>query len=393
VDRLAIINGYAVEVAGDWYRGDTEIAVTDASKPDDPTPVTRLKVAAPYAQTFLDGSTLWLLASSWDSTTGTSSAWLQAIDVSDPTHPTLRGKLTLDPEDAWSYYGGWGWGNQQVLAGHALAIHRAYWNNCWDASQGCTRQADQVKVFDLSNPDSPVLASTVTLPDSDWSWGLSIFGDYVWITHYQWESTPNSSNQTVRYFVDRIDLRNPYQPLLLAKLNVPGILFNASADGQFLYTQDAQYFQNSTGYSATTYLYELRITTRGTARLVGKTSLDGWPGSIAVGNGFAYAEAWMWNSSQNTETLSTIDLSSMDLKDAQQLQSQSGWMMKVGGGKLFMAAGWWDNGLLVYDLSNPAVPSFQQSVRTDGYVEDVVVAGQTVYLPSGYYGVPMLSLQ
>jgi hypothetical protein len=393
VDRLAVVNGYAVEVAGDWYRGDTEIAVTNASQPDAPTPVARLKVPAPYAQTFTDGNILWILASNWDSTTGNSTAWLQAIDVNDPTHPTLRGKLTLDPEDAWSYNGGWGWGNQQVLAGHALAIHRAYWNSCWDASTGCTRSPDVVKVFDLSNPDAPVQASTVTLPDSDWSWGLSIFGDFVWITHYEWAGNPNNSNQTVSYYVDRIDLSNPYQPVLLAKINVPGILFNASAGGDVLYTQDSQYSQSNNGTQATTSLYELRLTGFGRAKLVGKVSFDGWPGAIAVGNGFAYAQAWQWSSSQDSETLSTVDLSSMNLKDSQKLQSQSGWMMKVAGNKLFVAAGWWDSGLLVYDLTNAAVPSFQASVRTDGYVEDVVVSGKTAYLPSGYYGVPMIPLQ
>jgi hypothetical protein len=215
----------------------------------------------------------------------------------------------------------------------------------------------------------------------------------VWITHYEWVGNPNNNNQTVTYYVDRIDLTNPYLPGLLPKINVPGILFNASADGERIYTQDAQYSQSSNGSQATTFLYALRLTGYGTAKLVGSVSLDGWPGAIAVGNSFAYAQAWQWNSSQDSETLSTIDLTSMDLTDTQKLQSQSGWMMKVAGTRLFVAAGWWDSGLLVYDLSNPAVPSFQQSVRTDGYVEDVVVAGQTAYLPSGYYGVPMIALQ
>jgi hypothetical protein len=393
VDRLAVINGYVVELAGDWYRGDTEIVVTDATHPDAPTPIARLKVPAPYAQSFVDGTTLWLLASSWDNSSGQSSAWLQAVDLKDPTHPTLRGKLSLDPEDAWSYYGGWGWGNQQVLAGHALAIHRAYWNSCWAGSGStCTRVDDVVKVYDLSNPDSPVQASTVSLTDSDWSWGLSIYGDYVWITHYEWMGDPNNPNQTVSYYLDRIDLHNPYQPVLQPKINVPGVLFYASAAGDTFYTQDSQYTQVNNVTNATTQLYKLKLTPLGTAKLVASATFAGWPGAIAVGNGFAYAQAWQWNTSQDTETLTTIDLSSMNLTDSQQLRSQSGWMMKATGNKLFVAAGWWDSGLIVYDLSNAAVPTFQASVRTDGYVEDVVVGGNVAYLPSGYYGVPMFDL-
>jgi hypothetical protein len=66
--------------------------------------------------------------------------------------------------------------------------------------------------------------------------------------------------------------------------------------------------------------------------------------------------------------------------------------MASAGGKLFVQSYWYDTGVLVYDLTNPAVPTMQGSVRTEGYVESVVVNGSTAYLPSGDYGVPMVDL-
>ncbi len=385
VNRLSVLNGYAIELSGDWYRGDTELVVTEANKPDSAHPIARLKVAAPYAQTYLDGNILWLSSWSYDYSVGTSKAWLQAVDLTDPTQPFLRGKLDLDPNDISSWGWGWGYGSQTQLVGHALALHPYFYRY---TCTGCTPQPpDLVKVIDLTDADHPVLASTVTLPDSDWSWGLTTVGNFAWITHYEWQG---STWQNVKYYVDRIDLTDPKAPVLLAKVNVPGVFFAASDDGNTLYTEDVSWTPNWT--QTTTSIHELGLLANGTAVLIDSTYLSGYPGAQTVANEHAYVQTWDWTQSQSQAVLTTVDLASMTISDAQTAQSNSGWLVKAAAGKLFMSAGWYDSGILVYDLANPGVPSFQGFVRTDGYVEDVVVANQTAYLPSGYYGVPMIDL-
>jgi hypothetical protein len=385
VDRLALFNGYAVEVAGDWYMGDTEIAVTPPDQPDTTTPVATLHVPAPYSQTFVDGNILWITAYSYNYTSGTNSAWLQAIDLTNPTQPKLRGQLSLNPQDIsyWGWY--WGYGNQTALIGHALAIHPYYWG-CY--GQGCSPQPpDVVKIIDLSNPDVPKLASTVTLPNSEWSWGLTAVGNDAWITHFEW--VPNSNYQNVQFFLDRIDLTNPYSPNLLAKVNVPGVFFSASQDGNTVYVQEVDWNQSSN--TETTVLHELTLN-GSVATLVANASLNGYPGGEGVNNGFAYVQTWNWSANTSQAVLTTIDLSNLAVTNSQGLSSQSGWLMAATGGKLFLSAGWFDYGIIIYDLSTPNTPAFQGFFRTDGFVEDVVVAGNTAYLPSGYYGVPMIDL-
>ncbi len=56
VSTLALLGDKAVELAGDWYLGATELAVTDAGDPNTPSPLARFGIAAPFASMFRDGS-------------------------------------------------------------------------------------------------------------------------------------------------------------------------------------------------------------------------------------------------------------------------------------------------------------------------------------------------
>ncbi len=387
VSTLVAVNGYTVELSGDWMRGDTELVVTPANAPESASPVARVKVPAPYSGMYQDGNVLWILAHNWGN--GTETAWLQGVDVSDPTHPTLRGRLDLDPTLV-PYWGGgwwyWGYGDEAVLVNHALALHRMYYDNCWYG--GCTQPADTITAIDLSNPDAPAIASSIVLPDSNWSWGLKAVGNYAWITHYEW--VPDSNYSMVRYYLDRIDLTNPRSPVLLDKVNVPGVFFSASDDGNTIYTQEIAW--SSDWSNVTTYLHQLALSPAGYARLTASAALAGYPGGASVNGGFAYAQTTTWNSSQSFTSLSAIDLANMAVTSSQAVGAQYSWLMKSEGGKLFLSAGWYDNGVLIYDLTTASQPAFQGYVRTEGYVEDVVVSGTTAYLPCGYYGVPMVDL-
>jgi hypothetical protein len=48
--------------------------------------------------------------------------------------------------------------------------------------------------------------------------------------------------------------------------------------------------------------------------------------------------------------------------------------------------------LAVFDLADPAVPAFSAATRVNGWIRDIVVDGNTAWLPSGYYGVQSMSL-
>lgn len=386
VSAVEVVAGYVVELAGDWYRGDTELVVTPPRDPDTAEPLARLHVPAPSARMFRLGDVVWLLAHDWS----TGKGWLQAVDLSDPLHPVVRGKLDLSAGEAATFGPGWwGYGDEAALVGRALAVHRFTYVTCVAAP---CNPLDEVRVYDLADPDQPRLAATVAIPGSAWSWGMFASGSYLWLTHFEWGDDPlaatwNGVSQG-RYYVDRIDLGDPAHPVLLAKVNVPGVLFAASADGRDLSTLETAW----TPEKVETYLHGLELTAAGKARLRGSAALPGYPSGAARQGGHAWAVTTDWSTTSGATRLAAVDLEHMAVASSQAVEGSWAWLAKAAGGKLFLQAGWQDQGILVYGLSDPARPAFERFARTNGWAQDVVVGDGVAYLPSGPYGVPMIEL-
>ena len=380
---LAVVGEHAVELCGDWSTGDMELAITPAQDPETAVPLSRFDVAAPSARLFQRGPVTWLLAR--DGATG--RGWLQAVDVSDPLAPRPRGRLELADGSAPAFGPGWwGFGDEAVLAGSALAVHRFAWR-CIDlcplgAGAGGT-VSDEVRVFDLSDPDHPRLAASVTLPDNAWSWGLAASGPFLWLTHW----APGAAGGEGRYFLDRVDVSDPARPVLAPPVNVPGVFLGASPDGlrlQALETRQA-------GESTVTFVHALDLTPRGTARLAGSVRIDGWPyGAVSSGDHVFVTTPDPVASSAGSRLLA-VDTRALRLASAQPVSAWA-WPRLAGGGKLFLEGSWREQGVLVYDLADPGRPAFQQLFPTRGWVEDIVVSGERAYLPSGPYGVPVIPL-
>jgi hypothetical protein len=386
VDALELVGGKVVELSGDWMGGDTELVVTEPRDPDAAEPLARLRVPAPGARMFRLGDVIWLLARDWS----TGQGWLQAVDLTDPLHPVVRGKLDLTADEAGVFGPGWwGYGDEAALVGNALAIHRFTFVTCVTAP---CNPLDQLRVYDLADPDQPRLASTVTIPGSSWSWGLRATGQFLWLTHFEWLDpilVPAAGGVAQgRYYVDRIDLGDPASPVLLAKVNVPGVLFAASVDGSDLCTLETEW----SGQDVVTYLHGLELTSDGKARLRGTAALAGYPSGAVRQGGYAWAVTSDWTGGTTVTELAAVELASMQVRSRQRVDGAWAWLAKAAGGKLLLQAGWQDQGILVYGLADPARPAFEQFARTQGWVQDIVVGPGVAYLPSGPYGVPMVEL-
>ncbi len=384
VSAVELVGGALVELAGDWYGGDPELVVTPLADPDTSSPLARLAVDAPYTRMFRVGEVLWLLAHDW--TTGKS--WLQGVDFTDPLHPVRRGRVELDapanPSPGW-----WGYGDEAAVVGRALAVHRFRYVTC--VAYPCN-PIDEVLVYDLGDPDAPALASSVALTGSAWSWGLMASGHFLWLTHFEWQAPaaplPAGGVAEGRYYLDRVDLADPAAPVLLPKVNVPGVLVAASPDGADLTTLETEW----NGTRVVTYLHGLDLGADGKAHLRGSAALAGYPAGAARQGGHAWAVTTDWSGNAATTSLAAVELSSMQVKSRQRVDGSWAWLAKAAGGKLFLQAGWQDQGILVYGLADPASPAFEQFARTQGWAQDIVVGGGVAYLPSGPYGVPVIDL-
>jgi hypothetical protein len=395
VAELAFVGGRAVELSGDWWRGDTALVVAPALDPDAATPLARLEVAAPQARMFRLADVVWLVAHDWIQ----GKAWLEAVDLADPVRPVRRGRLALDPDEApgatgWGFLGA---GDEAVLLGHVLAVHRGWSGPVLPGAVGGApalapgggpaAPADAVLLFDLSNPDAPRRAGRVELA-SDWSWGLRAEAGLLWLTHHEWTSEARGS---VRFYLDRIDVSDPDAPRLLPKVNVPGILLGAADGGRRLYTLEASW--DATGQAASTALHALDLTTRDTACLAGTVTLPGWTAGAVLGADFAWAVTQSWTGGRLDVRLTAVELASMRASPAQGVDAGWAWPLRSAAGKLFLAAS--SNvgpAVLVYDLAAPAAPRFEQAAPTQGFTWDVVVENGVAYLPGGPWGVAMIPL-
>jgi hypothetical protein len=94
---------------------------------------------------------------------------------------------------------------------------------------------------------------------------------------------------------------------------------------------------------------------------------------------------------------SRTDLVSFDLSDAANIHEAGrtaipdtwGWLRKVAGNRAFVDGG---AGIFCFRVDDIALPTFEQFFRTYGWVQDIVVHGDTAFLPSGYYGVQVVDL-
>ncbi|HQR28895.1 MAG TPA: beta-propeller domain-containing protein, partial [Anaeromyxobacteraceae bacterium] len=391
VNAIAFFGGSAVELCGDWWRGDGALVVVPASDPDAAVPLARLELAAPQARLFRVGEVAWLL--SHDFTQG--KAWLEAVDLSDPLRPVRRGRLELDPAEApgWSG-GGWlGTGDEAALSGNVLAVHRSWYGPvatglpAFAPGGGPWAAEDAVALFDLSDPDAPRRAARVVLPASGWSWGLRAEAGLLWVTHHEWTS---DARDRVRFYLDRIDATDPDRPRLLPKVNVPGAFLGAASPTR-IHTLETRW-DDASGV-ASSRVHALDLTERGTARLAGTVSLPGWLTGAVTGAGHAWAVTQEWGGSGSSTRLAAIDLGAMRLESTQRLDVSWAWPVAATGGKLFVAASTQaGSSLLVLGLDAPGAPRLERSAPTQGFAWDVVVEAGVAYVPGGAWGVTVVPL-
>jgi hypothetical protein len=432
VADVALTDSVAIEYVGDWYSGTSQLVVTSAGDPNATRPYARLSFPYPQSRIYRNGQYAYVVSQSdgfwgWAEDAGGPARGgvasdaaapiggggggsdqmlkpkVTVVDLADPRNPVIRGQLDL-PVDYIGWCGGfdggncgwWGWGDQLVqLDGGLLALKQDSQCTAWDqTTYECTNlQPAQLYVLDLNNADSPRIASSLPFDDADWISGLAAQRNTVYLTHVQ--SYQNSAGDWfTRYYLDRVDVSDESNPVLLPRVNIPGQFVGATADNSTIYTLEYWYDNNNDQ----TYLHALTLD-QDRAYLQSSLTFQGSLYGIQIdGSGYAYTTVYDWQNQTSTETqkLVTVDLrDSTNLQKAEQVLPGSGsywWYgdLTVAGSRLFVNAG---EGMLVYDLSNPLAPAFTSFHRTHGWASRVVVQGSTAFVPTGYYGVETFQLQ
>jgi hypothetical protein len=418
VQEFALLPGdYAVQLSGDWYLGDLKLSVTDLLDPDTPAPLAQISVPAPYGRMFVNGSMVYVasVGEARDGIAGQGATKVQVVDLSDPLSPRLRGSVTL-PEQVWLGYRGWfwGWGDEVVqVNGSTLAFHR-FWYGWWGclacdvavaedgdrAGGNPPERGHKIYLVDLADADAPQLASTVTLSDVDWAWGLKAAGTSLYLSVYR--ALQEEGQWVAKYYLRRIGVADPAMPVEHPPVNIPGIFIDASPGERHIYTMESWW--DSKAQRSRTFLHALELAGE-KAYLQSSVELNGWTNGIQVKDGAAFAVTQEWSvvavdavrPDSPQRWTSRVALVAVDLADPQALRIAGeatvpfdyAYLQKVEGGRAFIGSG---AGIFSYQVSDITEPTFESFFRTQGWAQDIVVRDDHAFVPSGYYGVQVLEL-
>jgi hypothetical protein len=311
---------------------------------------------------------------------------LTVVDFTDPAAPRQRGRIGL-PEggirpvpmmaDAAIYPYYWGADLIQVEPDVLALIRGDAWYAYGYEETGTS--GPHLTVLDLSDPDAPEKAADLTLDTTGATAPFARNG--ILYFSYPGERETDSENRTlVRYYLGRVDLRDPSDPVPMDPVNIPGVCVGMEGVGPYIFTIDRGWTADG-GWETTFNSLKLE---GDTALLLDSLDIDGTAPQAIVADGLAWLSGggYGWYGGE---------LTLIDLSDPQHLRKYVhglGWsyprVIGARGTKAFVNV---TGGTACYDASDP------EDLRLDGFrshgtwSDRIRFTEERAYLPLGYFGV------
>jgi len=182
---------------------------------------------------------------------------LYVLDVRDPDAPKAMGRLPLEPLSGDAYFTDIVQTDNALLVGRLKQLSASY----SDPTAGVSPPIPSLSydVIELGDPGAPTVASRFEIPpllatggwgstgienysvDMGWGWSSGggdaelTYGDLVISQHYE---LVGGLPAGAKYYLDRLDVSDPYQPKLLSPINIPGTVLHYDGDTNQLITLD-----------------------------------------------------------------------------------------------------------------------------------------------------------
>ena len=392
------VQGREVQLVGPAFGTNLRFEVLPFGRRDDADALATLEL--PFRGTpacYRDGDVIHLIG--WES--NVHGQVVRNADFRSVLEPQLLGYLELTNEAESIYSGGisyyWRYWNpnaglplrNQILPFTVRQVRsglggRRYWES-------------ELRLVDLSDPANPRVADGVVSMNDFPFINKVTHGDILYSTHVEEAITHAGESLLyhVRAFVDRVDVSDPDNPVLLPTLNVPGWLVDASEDGSLLYTVDYQWDD-----------YGRRRNSLNVLRVAGDSAelMEVLPVSDQV-NRAVFRDRTLWLTTHKYpwwgvrgETVASRQpytlLHRVQLNDAGSLAGYSsaslhGYhfnLLDIEDDQAYLASNG-PYGLLVLDVADAADPEILTAARTIGYISKLVRHQDYLYMPLGAFGV------
>ncbi|MCU0683593.1 MAG: beta-propeller domain-containing protein [Polyangiaceae bacterium] len=363
------------------------------------------------------------------------------VSVADPANPVVVGRAALPLEALTSpgYYGGYGYGygygsNALVWSGrNAVAVGSTLVFESFAGPADGTNTGPltaKLSLVDLADPTAPRLAGSLDWARGESFTGLVAQGSTLLASHA--EPMPNAPGK-VRFFVDRVDVSNPDAPTALPRINTPGSLLSVEGDrlvavdyARFLVPAVNAEACYQAGYDSVFFDYENTACVRveRTFRLLDVVSslavpisdvafpTQGYVTGVFAGDdrvfattspnyGYAYyyadGPAPFRQSEQSIFALGGMRDGTLR-GTLTPVSSPNPWWWSslrghaAAGQRLIVSDYSSEPHLAVFDATNLDAPTFDEKVKLRGYLNNVLVTGDSAVCSLGQYGVQNVSL-
>jgi uncharacterized secreted protein with C-terminal beta-propeller domain len=273
VSTVRVLGDHLMRFGSDWMTQQTILDLTPVARAEQAQPEAEIDLAALFGedawscnggaywsgQVFTRGDFAYVPRTTYryDNQSGASyqRMTIYVVDLSDRAAPRAVGSFDISS-------GVNGYTTGVVQTENALLVGRQVGNYTYN-NRGYPTSAPRFfyDVFELSDPSAPTKASTFEVPANIANYGWGYFGvagcaiDMGWgwyggggsteltdrdIVVSQHAEPVQNDPYRVRYYLDRIDVSDPYNPQMLPQINIPGTAIHFNADTNELVTIDQQ---------------------------------------------------------------------------------------------------------------------------------------------------------
>jgi uncharacterized secreted protein with C-terminal beta-propeller domain len=289
VSQVRVLGDHLLRFGNDWWTNQTTLDLTPIARASQAEPQAEVDLAALFGenawscgrssewtgQVFTKGDYAYVprYSYSWDESDQYARNYEQrltfyVIDLSDRNNPRPIGTIPIEPATNGTSFNGITQTDNTLLVGRSSGYD---YYNYYDANGNAVGTPPRYfyDVIDLSEPAAPAVVKRFELPeaisaggwgyygmggctiDLAWGWygggysaGTLTDGDLVISQH----AVPlNNYWNQVRYYLDRIDVSDPTNPVVLPSVNIPGNVVHFNASTGELVTVDYQETVESPG--------------------------------------------------------------------------------------------------------------------------------------------------
>ena len=239
-------------------------------------------------------------------------------------------------------------------------------------------------IADLKDPNNLKLAAKIPI-DIASPRALFAYDEILYFSYHEDISDDNQGRPQSVYYLGRIDLSNPDEPVEMSPINIPGPCLGLDDSGNYAYTINKEWphvYSDSQDYSLNVVKIE-----NDTAYLSDKIDLTYYPSSIVISNNCAYIlELGYYNYYYTSNfNLKIIDLTKPDdlFKYEQVFPIIGTDILGAQKGKVFIST---YQEVACFDMSDPDNPQLDGFKTLKSIPDQINFHNGNAYVPLGYWG-------